>query len=239
MCGRFGQTKKLIENNKESFLNQPEIIIENYNVSPGNLAYIISTDFQWKMATFGFTPHWEKQQKYYLNARCEGRNNMDNDSNFKDVYGIFEMPSFRESIRSNRCLIPVDYFIEGPEKEKLSRPYLIQQYNEEPFYLGGIYSDFIDRETGEIIPTFAIVTSSANSLLAKIGHHRSPLLINTSDIKIWLDKNSSRDKISDLFKPFNSQHFSAYRISDKIKAPNRNNSNNSISLREKIDDPIN
>jgi putative SOS response-associated peptidase YedK len=230
MCGRFGQTKKIANQDLLQDVIVPGLFQENFNVSPGNNAYILTQNFHFEKAVFGFTPHWEKQARFYFNARAEGKENPQNQTEFSGPYGIFQMPSFREAIRKNRCLIPVDYFIEGPEKEKLSQPYLIERKDGNCFFLGGIYSDFVDTSTGEISRTFAIITTASSRLVSKIGHHRSPLLIENDKMNTWMDLKINSEEILKFFVPFDSKSYHAFRISPAIKSPNRNHSNNSPLL---------
>ena len=61
----------------------------------------------------------------FLNARSEGDHNPDNDPRYTGAKGIIQKPSFRKAIRSQRCLVLADAFIEGPFDRKLSEPYLV------------------------------------------------------------------------------------------------------------------
>ena len=238
MCGRFGQTKKIIGEHAGIKIIAGELFKDNYNVSTGNAATIILNAETTCSAIFGFTPQWETQAKYYINARSEGKLNPENNESYRGPFGIFEMPSFRESITKNRCLIPVDYFIEGPEKEKLSKPYLIERKDKQIFLLGAIYSDFVEPSTGEITRTFCVLTTPASYLLKGIGHHRSPLIISSQISQKWLDEKLSREEISSFFSPFDSADFHSYRISNTIKSPNKNFLNNSPSLRNPVQEDL-
>jgi putative SOS response-associated peptidase YedK len=74
-----------------------------------------------------------------INARAEGSHNAENDSNYNGTAGIFQKPMFRHAIKSQRCLVLVDAFIEGPKQEKLNKPYLVYANRDRPFALAGIY----------------------------------------------------------------------------------------------------
>ena len=52
---------------------------------------------------------------YLINARKEGDHNRANDPSYSGAAGILQKPSFRKPIRSQRCLVLADGFIEGPE----------------------------------------------------------------------------------------------------------------------------
>lgn len=41
----------------------------------------------------------------------------------------------------------------------------------------GIYDEWINKETGEIIPSFAIVTSDPPPFISEVGHDRCPVFL--------------------------------------------------------------
>ncbi|MBK7965533.1 MAG: hypothetical protein IPK10_09720 [Bacteroidetes bacterium] len=53
---------------------------------------------------------------YLINARAEGDHNSDDDPNYRGAKGNHQQTFFRKPIRSQRCLVIADYFIEGPKK---------------------------------------------------------------------------------------------------------------------------
>ncbi len=61
--------------------------------------------------------------------------------------GITSKPAFRQSIRSKRCLVLADAFIEGPKVERLSKPYVIYKRMEVRL-LADIYDTWINPDTG-------------------------------------------------------------------------------------------
>ena len=124
--------------------------------------------FQW-----GLIPSWSKDctiQKFTLNAKIET---------------LAEKPSFKNSI-NKRCLIIADGFYEwqwldksGKQKQK----YMITKPDNELFAFAGIYSDWIDKATGEIINSYSILTTEANSLMSEIHNtqKRMPVILKTED----------------------------------------------------------
>lgn len=202
----------------------------NFNVSPGELAPIITDDQPKKLqlAEFGFTPSWSKKRTYIFNARAEGDRNKDNDPNYKGPLGIKDKPYFRNAIRYKRCLVIADAFIEGTIKERLSKPYLVYLRNKErPFAFAGLWSEWTDPQTGEIIKNFAIITTTANELLAKIPHHRSPCILPMNHYSKWI-RNYGDDALTHVLpyikQPYPASLMNAYPISPAIKNPRANES---------------
>ncbi len=94
---------------------------------------------------------------------------------------------FRAPIRSKRCLILADGFIEGTTNEKLDKPHLVYDAeNERLLAMAGIWDEWVNKETGEVHHSFAIITTPPNKLLQKIPHHRSPLILPQDLQRAWI-----------------------------------------------------
>lgn len=200
-------------------------LTENVNIAAGNAIPVVTMQQpnRIQLFTLGYTPHWAQKQMYMLNARSEGGNNLENDTAYAGPMGIFNKVMFRHAIKSQRCLVLVDAFIEGPKAEKLNKPFLVYSNRERgPFALAGIYDTWKHPLTGELHNTVAIVTTAANRLMERIGHHRAPVVLSKIDEERWLDKDLSIAALSQIMKPFDSKGFNAYPISQKIKSPDAN-----------------
>lgn len=79
------------------------------------------------------------------------------------------------------------------------------------FVFDGIWEKFTDRNTGEIIHTYAIITTQANDLMELVHNtkKRMPLIIESEKAMKWLEPDLSDDEIRTYFQPFDS---------DKLKA---------------------
>lgn len=230
MCGVFGQVQLNFNNSTPSddvapaLFESPvkkNIVAPNHNIWAGMLAgVVISQDKErdrYQPAVFGFTPFWAKKKFYLINARAEGKDNPENDPAYRGKPGIFSMTSFKHAIRNKRCVIPVDYFIEGTETNKLEEPFLIRQKNGEPFFLGGIWDDWSNAATGEFLRSFAIVTTAATPLMQQIPHHRSPVIIPTEYVGEWLNYQTDWNLIREHLRPAKTDGFEAFPISPLVK----------------------
>ena len=224
MCGRYTVITKLQEIEKRFNVSAPPEATDApvANMVPGSRAPVIASNkpdalqyFQ-----FGLCPAWSKKRMLLINARSEGDLNKSNDRAYHGAKGIIQKPSFRKPIRSQRCLVVADAFIEGPEKEKLNKPYLIyHKAQERPFAFAGIWDEWADPATGELIPGFSIITTVANSITAAVGHHRSPVILSRDDEQRWLDPQLALDEVTELLEPFDGRAYNAYPISSAIKSP--------------------
>lgn len=223
MCGRFVQVIDIeLFVQRFGVKSRPEIhLASNYNVAVGELAYVITNDKpdQLQAFQFGLTPSWAQKKMYLINARSEGDLNPSNELNYHGPLGIINKPSFRTAIRSRRCLVIASGYIEGPEKERLNKPYLITRKNEELFSFAGIWDTWADNSTGEVTNSFTIITTVANSVTQAIGHHRSPVVLDPKDEQKWLDESLPLEEVLGLLKPYPGDYFKAEAISVKIKDP--------------------
>ncbi len=227
MCGRYNVTKKLETIEKELSIEilQRELFESFVNIAPGNRAAVLTypQTQQTKAFQFGLTPFWAKKKMYVFNARAEGDDNPENRMDYHGNKGILKKPMFRKPIRSQRCLIIADSFIEGPTKEKLDKPFLIFRNDFSTFTLGGIWDEWVDTETGEILHSFAIITTAANSITHAVGHHRAPLIIAAENREAWLNPNTELSVVTSLLIPFKGNDYNAYPISKNIKNPRDKN----------------
>lgn len=224
MCGRYVIKSKIETIEKRFNVSIPEEVKlkPNYNVSPGDHAPVITNDKpnEIQMFRFGMQPFWSKKSMFLFNARAEGDKNQDNDPNYTGANEIVNKPAFRKPIRSQRCLVIGDAFIEGPTKEKLNKPYLVYIKNNTsgPLAFAGIWDTWVDNDKGEVLNSYSIITTQTNNLLQKIPHHRSPVIFqNREDEQLWLNTEAPLAEAVNLLRPFPGDKMNAYPISTEIK----------------------
>lgn len=197
----------------------------NYNVAPGAMVPVISSDDRKQLSfyQFGLTPSWAKKRMYLFNARSEGDSNKENDRSYTGGMHIISKPSFRVPIRRQRCLIIADAFYEGPEKERLSKPYLVfMREKRRPFAFAGLWDEWIDKSTGEAVRSCSIITTVSNDVTAAIGHKRSPVILHEKDYKKWLNTSRRLDEVTGLLEPYPGNWMNAYPVSDRMKSGREN-----------------
>lgn len=139
---------------------------------------------------------------------------------YSGAKGILQKPMFRKPIRSQRCLVICDGFIEGSKEKRLNEPWLIYPAeSKESFALAGIWDKWVDKESGEVTHSFSIITTTANDLLQKVGHHRSPVVLDRDDEAAWLDPQTDIAEVTEMLRPFPARNFNAYPISQGIRSP--------------------
>jgi putative SOS response-associated peptidase YedK len=226
MCGRYIIVSKLekIELRFDAKATEANLFNQSFNVSPGDKAPIITSEAPHliKFYRFGLQPFWAKKAMFLINARSEGDFNQDNDYRYHGNLGIKDKPSFRKAFRSQRCLVLADAFIEGTVNEKLNKPFVVYPINKDdrPFAFAGLYDQWVDKSSGEIINSFSIITQPASKLLRRLPHHRSPVVLRNREEECkWLDTSQPMAEIEELLRFTDADRFNAYPIDKAIKNP--------------------
>ena len=224
MCDRYILIQKARVLEKRFGVKVPDSVrlVPSYNISCGKYAPVITNDrpHEIQMFRFGFTPSWMTKSGLFTNARAEGDHNPDNNPLYSGSKGIITKPAFRKAIRSQRCLIPADAFIVGPENEKLNRPFVVYLNDKvRPFAFAGIWDSWKNQESGEMIHSFAIITTVANELIQKIKNNRLPVILRRSDEKTWLSNSIPLSEVTRLLVAYPAELMNAYPIAPTIKNP--------------------
>ncbi|MFM8856371.1 MAG: SOS response-associated peptidase [Actinomycetota bacterium] len=214
MCGRFTSLTppdvlaRIFEAEPTSDVKD-EDFHPNYNVAPSTRIYVIASSasqgrrlgrMQW-----GLVPHWAKPPlgTGQINARSET---------------IDEKPTFRDSYRKRRCIIPMSGYYEwrtvrdvesihsqvGNAREP-KRAVYVTRSDGQPFAVAGLWSTWTSRdeqvrdrtERGDTRDegerqrrTCCVVTRDANSALSSV-HDRMPVLLDKDDWPVWLGEDSA------------------------------------------------
>ena len=124
------------------------------------------------MLRWGLVPYWSKDLKAgtkMINARAEG---------------IEAKPSFREAVKSRRCVVPASGFFEWQGEPGHKQPYAITVGDQALFALAGLWERWKPAE-GEAVETFTIVTTEPNEAVARI-HDRMPVILPPDAVDTWL-----------------------------------------------------
>jgi len=171
-----------------------------------------SPDFP-EVATWGLVPHWvqdEDQVKKLWNNTLNARGE-----------SIFEKPSFREAAKNQRCIIYIDGFYEHHHFGKKTYPFFIQKKDQSPIALAGLWSDWTNPESNGKMKTFSIVTTVANTMMAKIHNNpklkgpRMPLILPEELEDKWLnliDGDLDIQKIQNLIQSYPAEELKAHTV---------------------------
>jgi putative SOS response-associated peptidase YedK len=226
MCGRYTLTitpemlRTLV--NFETTPNlQPR-----YNIAPTQMAPVVRPAAgggspRIGMLRWGLIPSWSKDRSIaskLINARGET---------------VAGKPSFRDAYRERRCLIPVDGFYEWRKEGEIKQPFRIGFKGGKPFVFAGLWESWTvppdQEDAGDIIETFTIVTTDANTKIAPI-HHRMPVIVDPADFDAWLTGNA--DDAANVIRAFPPDDMAFYRVSTRVNNV-RNDDQYCIALLQK------
>lgn len=180
-----------------------------------------------KLASWGLIPFWVKTPEAATKLRTGTLNAVGET--------VFDKPSFRGSIRQKRCILPVSGFYEWREYRGTKYPYYIQSHDGTLMSLGCIHDEWTNRQSGEIINSFSIITTPANELLEVIHNRkkRMPLILPPAIESEWLTYQLNNEEIKALIKPLDHNLLKAHTVSRHL-----NNSRNKRDTPEAIE-PVN
>lgn len=220
MCGRYTLVSKL-EVIEETFqVSSTDLFAPNPNIGPGELAPVITQQVpsQLQMLQFGLQPAWAQKSMLLINARTEGDFNQEDQPEYHGTLGIFQKPAFRSLIRTQRCLIPANAFIEGPKNERLDKPFVVFPTTEKPlFAFAGIWGSWRDLKTQQPRIGFSILTTPPFHVVAALGHHRSPLVVSPAAYQTWLNPQTTLEDLVSIMRDKEAYEWNAYPIATDIK----------------------
>jgi putative SOS response-associated peptidase YedK len=182
MCGRFVQVSS--SERLAQALGATDVtagaVRPRRNVAPSTeVGAVIESDGRRLGALrWGFVPSWTRDPgdgPRPINARAEG---------------AATSRLFGPSVRSRRCVVPVDGWYEWVEEDGARQPFLLRGHDGAVQALAGLWSTWRDpADTAGAAPplaTVAIVTTEARGAAAEV-HHRMPLVLTGEDLDAWLD----------------------------------------------------
>jgi len=185
------------------------------NYKPGNkisafslpqLPVICNDDpFIIRVFTWGLIPFWVKDANLARDIRMKTFN--------AKSESLGEKPSFRNSLSRKRCIVLTSGFYEWHTEGNKKTPYFIGLKDQTGFALAGLYDQWTNRETGEIIDTFTVITTRANPMMEEIHNlkKRMPVILTPGTEQKWLDLNIDPYK-DNLFEPYPEELMFAERL---------------------------
>ncbi len=218
MCGRYAfyeTWNEFLETYEVevSHIDHPVVV---YNAAPAmNLPVLYHQDGVRQIDTlrWGLIPHWSKDEKIgykMINARGET---------------VADKPAFRKPFTSQRCLVPASGFFEWYNLGKEKQPYFIHFSDRSPMFFAGLYDEWVSTDDGEVITTYTIITTEANSRLQKL-HDRMPAILPNEHFDFWLDPdNRNKEKLQNLLQPWPEDTITYYPVSKAVGSPRNQSAN--------------
>lgn len=124
---------------------------------------------------FSLVPRWSKERRPKFathNARLES---------------VAEKPTWRDAFQKRPCVVPLTEFYEPIyEGEWAGHMVAFSRSEVQCLLAAGIWEEWLDTETGEVLQSFAILTTDPQPSVLKIGHDRSPVFLGLDQARAWL-----------------------------------------------------
>lgn len=217
MC--FTVNINLIKEELESIYCRDFIDHENYRPSYYYHAYslpempVICSD-RIVLMKWGLIPGWIRDSSSANEIRVKTFNARAESADSK--------PSFSDSFRNRRCIIPVNGFYEWQHTSSGKLPWYITSAAGNHLSLGGLWSQWVSDGDGGKVVTFSIITTEANDLMSEIHNtkKRMPLILDDQTIEKWLDPAAVNTEIRSLMVPCSDDSLSAWTIGRLISSRN-------------------
>jgi putative SOS response-associated peptidase YedK len=212
MCGRytFIAPAPAVEQRFDAAFTEPAA--PSYNAAPSQRLPIITNAApdQIQLVSWGLVPSWSRDPAggpKPINARAET---------------LAEKPSFRQLLARRRCLVLADSFYEWQATPTGKVPHRILLRDEQPFAFAGLWDEWLDRSTGELHPTFTIITTEPNALMLQL-HNRMPVILpGRGAEQAWLDDGISPSAHQGLLLPYDAESMREYVVSKRVNSPANN-----------------
>ena len=237
MCGRYAQSadmRELMEQFEVTGSAPDHSIPVNWNIAPTNPIYIVraaskeraAAETDLAIVSWGLIAPWLKDvaeakasQSRAINARRES---------------VHEKPTFRDSFKYRRCLIPAEGYYEWATALGKYRPkqaFYISARDGKQLPIAGIWSSW-RMPTGELVESASIITQEAQGELETI-HSRMPVFMPRDRWSPWLD--SDNNEIEELRTLMQVDSPESIVTSRPVSAAVNSVANNGKALTEGID----
>ncbi len=210
MCGRFALIASAPRLARLLGLVKIPELTPRYNIAPSQPVAAIRNNpdgaRQLVMLRWGLLPSWAKDPKpnyRMINAKAET---------------LAQRPAFRVPFRRRRCLIAADGFYEWQRLEGRKQPYYITRRDREPFAFAGLWERWHGDDDEMVVESCTIITTPANETVAAI-HDRMPAILDSAQFDLWLDSDSSPDKLQPLLEPYPADGLEALPVSSLVNNP--------------------
>jgi len=204
MCGRYTLTAEAEVLQTTFQLDRVEGYMPRYNIAPTQTVPIITHEQRRALTwvRWGLIPSWAKDPSIgatLINARAET---------------LEEKPSFRESFRRRRCLIPADGFYEWAKVGAQKKPHFIYRPGRALFAFAGLWDAWKNTQ-GEWVRSCTIITTEPNDLIRPL-HHRMAVILNPEQAEDWLDEQASPQTLQTLLQTYPEEGLDLYEVGQAV-----------------------
>lgn len=100
----------------------------------------------------------------YLPSKVPGKRGRPRSTNNARIEGIETKPTFKAAWQNGRrCLVPASWYQEPNWETGRNIWWQLRRRDGEPWMLAGLWSEWTDPETGELVPSYTLITTNCDS----------------------------------------------------------------------------
>lgn len=208
MCGRMILDADAEQLAAQFGLEQPPALVARYNIAPSQLVAVVAPKADpsrrgLALLKWGLVPHWSRDGKPGpINARAET---------------AVALPTFRDSFRSKRCLIPVTGFYEWRKQGERRIPVRFRLRSGGVMAFAGLWSVWTGPDNKHLF-TCCVLTTTANELVRPL-HERMPAILAPEEYAAWLDPDTPQKNLRSLLKTQPAELMTASDASPLVNSP--------------------
>jgi len=213
---RLKQLEKALAN--YDFLSHDLNIGFDYNLNAVLKPIEGKEDFDIVQMEWGFIPHYTNNREELQYFRRGGINPKTGKYDVPIITlnaigeELFQKVTYKKAAMERRCLVLSTGFYEWrhifpiskktgmPLKTAVKYPYFITLPEKEYFYMAGIWTPWTDKNTGEYVESFAIITTKANKLMEQVHNNkkRMPTILNEDLAYEWMFGKLDEKRITEI-----------------------------------------
>jgi putative SOS response-associated peptidase YedK len=195
-----------------------------YNVAPTDPIHAVVQRDEGRVVErhrWGLIPSWARsaaEGSGRINARAET---------------VADTPAFRVAFRQRRCIIPSDGFYEWRREGSRRVPFYLHPRDGGVLAMAGLWSIWKDPASGLWVPSAAVITTTANSIVGRL-HDRMPVVLAPGTWAEWLKPDESdQGFLRSLLVPAPEETLAMTAVSTRVNSVR----NDGPDLIEPIDEP--
>ena len=185
-----------------------EAYAPHFNIRPTDPVPILREPGRLEMARWDLIPRsWSGKlgdKPLMINARIES---------------VRARPSFRDLVDTRRCAVIVDGFYEWKREGKTKTPHYVHRADGEPQAFAGLWDEWTDPATGEVILSATILTGDPAGLMIGL-HDRMPLVVPRADLGKWLDRSiPGTDALARISSSESANGWEMHEVAPLVNSP--------------------
>lgn len=140
---------------------------------------------------FGLVPRWSQGPR--VNFATHNARLMSVDEKTRRAVAIYQKPTWRDPFARRHCLVPMTKFVEpiytGPMAGNMVA---FHPRGGDVMAAAGLWDEWVQRESGEVLTTFTVLTDDPVAHIAQMGHDRTPVFLSENRFDQWLAAESKK-----------------------------------------------